>query len=102
MRGRQTFEPGVDVREIDLDQEDFTFRWERLSEARAEEIAADVLSRTPERPSLSGRGMTSPSLTIRLPRQESERLERVASQQGRRTSDVVREALDDYLNTHAG
>ena len=72
------------------------------AEAPAEEVAAGVLSRTPGRPSLSGTKEKSPSLTIRLPKQERARLEQVAAKQGRRTSEVVREALEDYLTRHTG
>src|SRR5665811_1425897 len=57
---------------------------------RAEAVAAEVLSRTPGRPSLSGVSEKSPSLTIRLPKQERARLDRLAAEQGRRTSQVVR------------
>jgi len=96
------FGPDVEVHEVDLDREDVRFRGDRLTEARAEAVAEEVLSRTPGRPSLSGVSEKSPSLTIRLPKQERARLDRLAAEQGRRTSEVVREALDDYLTRHAG
>ena len=96
------FGPDVEVHEVDLDREDVRFRGDRLTEARAEAVAEEVLSRTPGRPSLSGVSEKSPSLTIRLPKQERVRLDRLAAEQGRRTSQVVREALDDYLARHAG
>lgn len=96
------FDPDVEAREVDLEHEDVQFRGERLTDARAEAIAIDILSRTPGRPSLSSAGEKSPSLTIRLPKQERARLDRLAAEQGRRTSEVVREALDDYLTRHAG
>lgn len=92
----------VEVEEVDLDTADVRYRGEKLTEARAEEVAAGVLSRTPGRPSLSGTKEKSPSLTIRLPKQERARLEQVAAKQGRRTSEVVREALEDYLTRHTG
>ncbi len=96
------FGPDVEVHEVDLDAANVRYRGEKLTEARAEKIAAEVLARTPGRPSLSGARETSPSLTIRLPRQERARLDRLAAEQGRRTSQVVREALDDYLARHTG
>lgn len=96
------FGPDVEVQEVDLDTVDVRYRGETLTEARAEQVAAEVLARTPGRPSLSGTRETSPSLTIRLPRQERARLDRLAAEQGRRASEVVREALDDYLARHAG
>jgi hypothetical protein len=49
-------------------------------------VAADILSRTPGRPSLSGANEKSPSLTIRLSKQERVHLEKVAAEQGRRAS----------------
>lgn len=96
------FGPDVDVEEVDLDTADVGYRGKRLTEAEAERVADDVLSRTPGRPSLSGAKEKSPSLTVRLPKQDRARLERVAAKQGRRPSEVVREALDDYLSRHAG
>ena len=96
------FGPDVEVHEVDLDAANVRYRGEKLTEARAEKVAAEVLARTPGRPSLSGARETSPSLTIRLPRKERARLDRLAAEQGRRTSQVVREALDDYLARHAG
>jgi len=96
------FGPDVEVHEVDLDAANVHYRGEKLTEARAEKIAAEVLARTPGRPSLSGARETSPSLTIRLPKQERARLDLLASEQGRRTSEVVREALDDYLARHTG
>jgi Ribbon-helix-helix protein, copG family len=96
------FGPDVEVREVDLDREEVRFRGDRLTEARAEAVAEEVRSRTPGRPSLSGVSEKSPSLTIRLPKQERARLDRLAAEQGRRTSQVVREALDDYLARHTG
>ena len=96
------FGPDVEVEEVDLDTADVRYRGEKLTEARAERVAADILSRTPGRPSLSGASEKSPSLTIRLPKQDRARLENIAAKQGRRASEVVREALDDYLARHAG
>lgn len=98
----KSFGPDVEVEEVDLDTADVRYRGEKLTEARAERVAADILSRTPGRPSLSGASEKSPSLTIRLPKQDRARLENIAARQGRRASEVVREALDDYLSRHAG
>lgn len=98
----QRFGPDVEVTEVDLDTEDVRFSGERLTESRAEQVAAEVLSRTPGRPSLSGARETSPSLTIRLPRSDRARLDEVASAQGRRASEVVRQALEEYLARHTG
>ena len=96
------FGPDVEVHEVDLDREDVRFRADRLTEARAEAVAEEVLSRTPGRPSLSGPGQKSPSVTVRLPKGERTRLDAVAAKQGRRPSAVIREALDEYMARHAG
>lgn len=95
------FEPDIEVEELDLDAGEVEYRGEVLTESRAEDVAAEVLSRTPGRPSLSGAREPSPSLTIRLPQQERDRLDRLAATQGRKTSELVREALQDYLVRHA-
>lgn len=98
----ERFDPEVEVSEVDLDQEDVHYRGEKLTEERAEQVAADVLSRTPGRPSLSGKREPSPSLTVRLPQQARSRLDTYARRHGKRASQVVREALDEYLSRHAG
>jgi len=98
----ETLGSDVEVEEVDLDTIDVRYRGERLTEAEAERVAAGVLSRTRGRPSLSGANERSPSLTVRLARQDRESLDRVAAEQGRRPSDVVRDALHDYLTRHAG
>ncbi len=98
----EAFGPEVEVESVDLDVSEVRFRGARLTEAAARDIADDVLSRAPGRPSLSGKGEVSPSLSVRLPKQERARLEQVAARQGRRPADVVREALGDYLSRHAG
>ena len=94
--------PDVEVEEVDLDVADVRYRGKRLTEAEAQRVADDVLSRTPGRPSVSGAKEKSSSLTVRLPKHDRARLEQAAAKQGRRPSEVVREALDDYLSRHAG
>ena len=49
------------------------------------------------RPSLTAPGRHSPALNIRVPEETKHRLEQAAATQGRRQSDIVREALDVYL-----
>lgn len=98
----KSFRADVEVEEVDLDTADVRYRGQRLTEADAERVAEDVLSRTPGRPSLSGAKEKSPSLTVRLPKQDRARLDAVAAEQGRRPSEIVREALRDYLTHHAG
>ena len=70
----------VEVEEVDLDQTDVRYRGKRLTEAEAQRVAQEVLSRTPGRPSLSWTGEVSPSLTVRLPKQDRARLDAVAAE----------------------
>jgi hypothetical protein len=55
--------------------------------------------KTSGRPSLTAPGERSPQITLRLPRNVDQRLSDVAAASGRRRSQVVREALDQYLKT---
>ena len=91
----------VDARtsSIDLDTEEFYTGGARLTDARAEEYAdaAEAGASVLGRPSLTAPGQHSPSLNLRVPEGTKRRLEAVATAQGRRQSDIVREALDDYL-----
>jgi hypothetical protein len=91
-----------EVVETDFDKEPLLYHGKEYDEAGVEALAQEILSRTRGRPSLSGKREPSPSLTIRLPKAERARLDRVAAQQGRRASAVVRDALGEYLARHAG
>ena len=51
------------------------------------------------RPSLTAPGTRSPQVTLRLSEPVKERLVQVAAAQHRRQSDVVRDALTQYLST---
>jgi len=42
--------PDVEVEDVDLDTADVRYRGERLTEARAEAVAADLRARSPELP----------------------------------------------------
>lgn len=95
-----TFGPDISVRDIDLDIEEFVVGGERLTESRAAEIA-ERLERRVGRPALGEPGKQSPALNLRIARADKDQLEVLARQQGRRTSDVVREALREYLDRHA-
>ncbi|MGV9868620.1 ribbon-helix-helix domain-containing protein [Rhodococcus koreensis] len=57
------------------------------------------------RPSLGqadGVSGESPRRQVRLPRPLSERLDRFAENQHRKPSDVMREAVEEYLEAHSG
>ena len=93
----ERFGPDVTVADIDLDAEEFVVGGDRLTEERAHGLARE-LERSAGRPSLSGPGRRSPALNVRIPERMRARLADVAHSQGRRQSDVVREALDAYFD----
>ena len=93
------FGPDVTIRDIDLDTEEFVVGGEPLMEARAKEIA-DRLERRGGRPSLTAPGAHSPVLNLRVSQVTKEQLEHLAEESGRRQSDLVREALTEYLARH--
>jgi hypothetical protein len=91
--------------DVDLDAEEvYLPDGTRLTEARATEIAERAMThhyRTRGRPSLTGGGERTPSLTVRVPRATRTALERIAASQGRRLADVSRDALAEYAHQHA-
>jgi hypothetical protein len=46
-------------------------------------------------------GTRSPIRNVRLPQQMSDQLDRLAQEQGRKVSDVIRDALESYLSGHS-
>lgn len=88
--------------DVDLDQEEVVLPdGTRLTEEAAQELAQRVLEqRRAGRPSLTGSGQRTPSLSVRVTASTRSRLERIARRQGRRLADVSREALDEYIARH--
>jgi plasmid stability protein len=84
---------------IDLDREDVRLAdGTRLTEARAEELAQEVLRTVGRgRPSLSAPGRRSPQLRLAIPEQVRAELQARAAAEHRSISDIAREALDRYL-----
>lgn len=85
--------------DIDLDVEIVRDKLgERITEARATEIAAAALQKAGVgRPSLTAPGRRSPEVKARVPTELRDRLRAAAQQRGISTSELVREALDRYL-----
>lgn len=85
--------------DIDLDVEIVRDKsGERITEARAKELAAAALIRAGAgRPSLTSPGRRSPEVKARVPAELRDRLKAAAEQRGISTSALVREALDRYL-----
>ncbi len=97
--------------DIDLDVEEvYLADGTRLTEARAEQLSEQVMEAHYKaigrpfqgRPSLSGGRQHTPNLTVRVTAATREALEVIAERQGRRLSDVSRDALDEYARRHAG
>lgn len=86
--------------DIDLDVEVVLDRaGKRITEARAQEIAADALVKAGlGRPSLTHPGVHSPEVKARVPAELRDRLQAEAQRQGVTTSAVIRAALTEYLH----
>lgn len=91
--------------DVDLDEEEyFTANGQRLTEKLAGEMAERALAevaRRRGRPSVTGAGARTPSLSVRVPSEVRDALESIADKQGRRLADVSREALEQYVERHA-
>lgn len=85
--------------DVDLHTEDVRdSRGRRITEEYAERAAADALvSIGRGRPSLTGAKAPSPQVTFRVTPELRARAVAEADRQGRRLSDVAREALERYL-----
>ncbi len=84
---------------IDLDKHDVRLAdGTRLTEARAEVLAGDILERAGRgRPSLSRSGARSPQLRLSVPDDLRSRLLQRAEDEHRSVSRLVRDALEHYL-----
>lgn len=70
----------------------------RITEEYAERAAAGALASAGRgRPSLTGTKAPSPQVTFRVTPQLRERADAEAAKQGRRVSDLARDALERYL-----
>ena len=100
----------ADVSNIDLDQEEFSYRGKRLLEADAERIAdqtvesirkgkppIEQIRRNRGRPSLTGRTQRSPQVAFRLTPELRAKVEARARAEGKPVSQIARDALERYL-----
>lgn len=94
MTSKYTIGPDIDLDvEVVLDK-----KGRRITEARAREIADDALAKAGVgRPSLTAPGRRSPEIKARVPEDLKERLDIVAAERGTSTSEIIREALTEYL-----
>jgi hypothetical protein len=99
---KRKIKPGAIGADVDLGTEEvYLADGRRLTEQMAEELAQRALARHRGRPSVSGNGARTPSLTVRVPQETRTALEEMAKAQGKRLADVSREALDEYVSRHA-
>ena len=95
--------PETPIRDINLDEEEVYYHGERLTEARAEELARETLDEArrrnliPGRKSLSGGTTHSPRIQFRVPQDLRAEAERRAAAEGKSVSVLAREALEHYL-----
>jgi hypothetical protein len=86
----------VDAGDVDLDQEVVRRKdGSRITEAEAAEQGEQIVRRG--RPSLTGRAGTSPQIGVRLSPDLNKRLRARAKKEGKKPSQVVREALERYV-----
>ncbi len=89
-----------DIEEIDLDQENIQLAGERLTEAKAAEIAREIArkhGRRGGRPPLKPEQRASVQKAVRLTPARAARLHAVATAQGVKEAEIIRQALDAYL-----
>lgn len=87
----------TEFEEVDLAETEVRLQdGRRLTEDLAEELAEDALRRV-GRPSLSGGKQHSPQLGVRLTPELNDRLRARAAAEGKRPSEIVREALEHYV-----
>ena len=86
----------VDTGDVDSDQEVVRRKdGSRVTEAEAAAQGARIARRG--RPSLTGDAATSPQIGVRLTPELNARLRARARQEGKRPSEVVRDALESYV-----
>ena len=87
-------------RDIDLDKEVIRdSQGKRITRKRAEKIVEEVLAQAVGRPSLTGPSKVSPEIKARVPEKLKRALQKEAKRQGQTTSAVIRQALEEYLDT---
>lgn len=98
------FPADVTVEDIDLDDAEVIVGGERLTEARAEQLAEETLREVrkrnlvPGRKALGGDGSHSPTIQVRVPAELREAAEQRARADHVSLSVLVRRALESYLS----
>ena len=87
-------------KDIDLDKEVIRDgQGKRITSKRAEKIAEEFIAQVVGRPSLTGPSKVSPEIKARVPAKLKLALEREAKRQGQTPSALIRQALQEYLDT---
>ena len=87
-------------KDIDLDKEVIRdSQGKRITSKRAEKIVEEVVAQVVGRPSLTGPTQVSPEIKARVPERLKRALEKEAKRQGQTPSAVIRQALEEYLDT---
>jgi hypothetical protein len=93
----------VTVEIAELERDEYYVGGERLTEERAEKIAAEVLAKAqamnlrPGGKSLSGNGKHSPVVQVRVSEQTRDKLRAIAKARGMSVSKLSRKVLDQFV-----
>lgn len=86
----------VDAGDVDLDEEVVRRKdGSRITEAEARKQGARISRRG--RPSLTGKAATSPQIGVRLSPELNDRVKARAKREGKKPSEIVRDALEHYV-----
>lgn len=87
-------------KDVDLEREVVQDgRGRRITSKRAEKIAEEVIAQVVGRPSLTGPAKVSPEIKARVPEKLKLALEREAKRQGQTPSALIRQALEEFLDS---
>lgn len=87
-------------KDVDLEREVVRDgRGRRITSKRAEKIAEEVIAQVVGRPSLTGPAKVSPEIKARVPEKLKLALEREAKRQGQTPSALIRQALEEFLDS---
>jgi predicted DNA binding CopG/RHH family protein len=98
------FDENTVIEDADLDKEEFYVEGERLTEERAEKLAAEVLAKAramnlrPGGKSLSGGRKHSPVVQVRLSEHTRDKLRAIAKARGMSVSKLSRRVLDEFVD----
>jgi hypothetical protein len=97
------FDENTTVEAADLENEEYYVEGERLTEERAEQLAAEMLARVraknlrPGGKSLSGDGKHSPVVQVRVSEHTRDKLRAIAKARGMSVSKLSRKVLDEFV-----